>query len=252
MDRIASLIQEIKEAHEQEAEASVMLSLVQELQTLLYQEILPTPSSGKRIAVMMPQSVHLPEDFKFKSSASEIIGEEEKVVEVLQVDEEALEAELKQIKENAAFAQQMKGKQSKLTPGLLFDWEDDIAELPTLVHQPETPSVSSELSPAGEHGIPSVNDQLAIHKKEVADQLGTAPIKDLKKAIGINDRFLFIQELFRGDETMYERSIKTINNFTIYAEAQYWIERELKVKLSWDNEKSVTQDFYNLVKRRFA
>ena len=72
------------------------------------------------------------------------------------------------------------------------------------------------------------------------------------QAIGINDRYLFINELFRGDETMYERSLKTINGFTIFPEAQYWIQRELKVKLGW-NERSETVDhFHQLVRRRFA
>jgi hypothetical protein len=51
---------------------------------------------------------------------------------------------------------------------------------------------------------------------------------------------------------MYERSIKTINSFRILPEAQYWIERELKVKLGWDENKESTRHFYQLVKRRFS
>ena len=78
------------------------------------------------------------------------------------------------------------------------------------------------------------------------------PIKDLRKAIGINDRFLFINDLFRGDEVMYERSIKTINSFNIYPEAEYWITRELKTKLGWDTELPVVLQFDQLVKRRFS
>jgi hypothetical protein len=51
---------------------------------------------------------------------------------------------------------------------------------------------------------------------------------------------------------MYERSIKTINSFRIFPEAEYWIERELKVKLGWDETKESTRHFYQLVKRRFS
>jgi hypothetical protein len=51
---------------------------------------------------------------------------------------------------------------------------------------------------------------------------------------------------------MYERSIKTINNFRILQEAEYWMVRELKVKLAWDDEKETTKHFYQLVKRRFS
>ena len=78
------------------------------------------------------------------------------------------------------------------------------------------------------------------------------PVRDLRKAIGINDRYVFVSELFRGDEVGYERSIKTINNFRILAEAQYWIERELKLKLGWDENKEIVKLFDQLVKRRFS
>ena len=47
-----------------------------------------------------------------------------------------------------------------------------------------------------------------MDKKELGSILKESPVKDLRKAIGINDRFVFINELFRGDEDMYERSIK--------------------------------------------
>jgi hypothetical protein len=77
-------------------------------------------------------------------------------------------------------------------------------------------------------------------------------VKDLKKAIGVNDRFLYIKELFRGDEAMYERSIKTINSFSIWPEAEYWIRRELKTKLGWVDSEPVVMQFDQLVKRRFA
>jgi hypothetical protein len=77
-------------------------------------------------------------------------------------------------------------------------------------------------------------------------------IRDLKKAIGINDRFLYINELFRGDENMYERSIKTINGFSILPEAEYWIQRELKVKIGWNQDSETVKQFDQLVKRRFT
>jgi hypothetical protein len=51
---------------------------------------------------------------------------------------------------------------------------------------------------------------------------------------------------------MYERSLKTINGFRILPEAEYWMERELKVKLGWDENNPTTRHFYQLVKRRFS
>ena len=98
----------------------------------------------------------------------------------------------------------------------------------------------------------SLNDVLKEERIELSQKLTDAPIKDLKKAIGVNDRFLFINELFRGDESMYERSIKTIQNFSILAEAEYWIRRELKIKIGWMDTHPVVKQFDQLVRRRFA
>ena len=98
----------------------------------------------------------------------------------------------------------------------------------------------------------SVNDTLKEITTELSARLSEGPVKDLKKAIGVNDRFLFINELFRGDEAMYERSIKTINSFTIWPEAEYWIRRELKTKLGWTDSNETVQQFDQLIRRRFS
>jgi hypothetical protein len=98
----------------------------------------------------------------------------------------------------------------------------------------------------------SLNEKLKQTKIDLVDTISETSIRDLRKAIGVNDRFLFINELFRGDEAAYERSIKTINSFSIYAEAEYWIERELKIKNGWDMQNEKVAQFYQLVKRRFS
>jgi hypothetical protein len=97
----------------------------------------------------------------------------------------------------------------------------------------------------------SLNDLHSKPVNEVSDLFEDAPIKDLKKAIGVNERFLYLNELFRGDEAMYERSIKTINAFQIYPEAEFWIRRELKLKLGWDDKYTTVKQFDQLVRRRF-
>jgi hypothetical protein len=98
----------------------------------------------------------------------------------------------------------------------------------------------------------SLNEKLKSDVVDLRSALNDTPVRDLKKAIGVNDRYVFVNQLFRGDEAMYERSIKTINGFRILPEAEYWMERELKVKLGWDENSNLTRHFYQLVKRRFS
>ena len=98
----------------------------------------------------------------------------------------------------------------------------------------------------------SLNDKLKSSHKEVAHSISDGPIKDLRKGIGVNDQYVFINELFRGDQTMYDRSIKTINSFNIYGEAELWIKRELKLKLGWNEDSKTSVLFDQLVRRRFS
>jgi hypothetical protein len=126
---------------------------------------------------------------------------------------------------------------------------DPLVEIPTLSHQPNNREINDLIGDS----ITSINDKLKPGSPtELGSFLKGTPVKELRKAIGVNDRFVFINELFRGDEPMYERSIKTINNFRILPEAEYWMERELKIKLGWDDSREIVQHFYQLVRRRFS
>lgn len=98
----------------------------------------------------------------------------------------------------------------------------------------------------------SLNDRLRQQQVEVAQKLGDMPINDLRQAIGINDKYQFIQELFRGDRDLYERSIKTINEFGNLREADYWIQREIKIIQGWEDDNHLVQHFYSLLRKRFS
>ena len=109
-----------------------------------------------------------------------------------------------------------------------------------------------ELNDILHEGLPSLNDQLKPNNIALSDTFHKESITDLNKAIVLNDRYVFINELFRGDEVMYERSLKTINGFTTMLEAQSWIQRELKVKLGWNESSSTVAQFDQLINRRFS
>lgn len=110
--------------------------------------------------------------------------------------------------------------------------------------------------------IPGGNEEVAeeiveevevrIPNTELQEKLALDPIKDLKTAIGINDKFQFTATLFNGDEKAFEMAVKTINGFKIYAEAQFWIKSNLREQYNWDETAEVVKAFDLLVKRRFA
>ncbi len=224
MERIEILISKLNEQHQQNAPSEQMLFTLQLLQNELISK-----QQGNKVLGTSKVSVVMPTVMKMDSSAYEKYAP--KPVDKPLVQKETVLVD----KESVSIVQEN---------GQLDMVFDPLVEIPTLSHQLKERKADTQPE--------SLNERLKQGKAELMEVLKETPIKDLRKAIGINDRFLFINDLFRGDEVMYERSIKTINSFNIYPEAEYWISRELKVKLGWDNDLAAVLQFDQLVKRRFS
>ncbi len=234
MERIGVLINKLQELYHQKAATEQLLHVTQMLQTELFQAKQPARNTEerKKVAVIMPAT--LPSEAQVAeavpSRTAIVLPEQPVHLAATPADEistEAPPAEEETSSETYRF--------------------NVLEEVPTLAHQPAV----QEKNDAVSSGELSLNEKFAERKKELGETLNSEPLKDIKKAISLNDRYIFITELFRGDEAMYERSLKTINHFSIYAEAEFWIQRELKLKLGWNEELPSVKIFDQLVQRRF-
>jgi hypothetical protein len=97
----------------------------------------------------------------------------------------------------------------------------------------------------------SLNERL--HKPEgsdLASKLQQTPIHDLKKAISINKKFEFINQLFDGDHESYTKSVHYINGLNNGHDATMFF-NNLKREYAWDEENKLFLEFSDLVRRRF-
>lgn len=91
----------------------------------------------------------------------------------------------------------------------------------------------------------SVNDLITDqHKLEY--KLSNRPVSSIQAAIGINDRFQYIRELFGGDSEQFLETVKKLDSMQDIKEAVDFLRKNFKWK---KNETSLK--FVNLVKRRF-
>ena len=255
MERVETLLKKLQEQFAQNASAAQLLLTIQMLEAELQQ--LSAGSTSTPLSAVFPGSVALTmsQNNYVKDSAQkieqkeEVPVEEEKIIEVLQVDEAEIEAELAELRKNAEMMNKISAHNK---PHIIPDQDDDFPTLPQQKPAVEQNSIKPEVQEPVNTAHTSINEKLKQSKIDLGEAYTEIPIRDLKKAIGVNDRFLFINELFRGDEVMYERSIKTINSFSILPEAEYWIQRELKVKNGWNDADDLVKQFYQLVKRRFS
>lgn len=84
----------------------------------------------------------------------------------------------------------------------------------------------------------------------LAARLQRKPVADLAAAIGINDKFLLLNELFGGSMEKYNKSIRALNNFSTLLGAKTYMS-ELQIEFQWDCESDAYRKLDDLVERRF-
>lgn len=75
---------------------------------------------------------------------------------------------------------------------------------------------------------------------------------DLIKAIGINEKFLIMNELFDGSLEDYNTTINQLNNCRDVAEAEQQIFLEFQPKYEWDMNSSTVKLLQDLINKRFS
>ena len=116
MERVPTLLKKLQKQFDENAQVKEMLQTVQLLQAELIQHLDNNPrSSNQKIAVVMPVSFIV----DALQTTANINPAEEKVVEVLQVNQKEIEEELEQIKKHA---ESVNSRSSHSRPSFLFDF----------------------------------------------------------------------------------------------------------------------------------
>jgi hypothetical protein len=88
-------------------------------------------------------------------------------------------------------------------------------------------------------------------KESVAEKMSHKPIKDLTVAIGLNQKFQFIKELFDADADAYKSAVSKLNSFSGGTEAEQFLRNELMATYGWNEEEPLVISFTELVQRRY-
>ncbi len=86
-----------------------------------------------------------------------------------------------------------------------------------------------------------------VHYKDLSSRVQAKPVSDISKAIGINERFLYIRELFNNDARKYEHAISVLNDSANFNEAYNYMIREY----NWDMDSELVQGLLEIVRRKF-
>ncbi|MEE1945565.1 hypothetical protein VRU48_10650 [Pedobacter sp. KR3-3] len=151
--------------------------------------------------------------------------------------------------------------------------EDEIGPEPFLVHKEEAkeefPIVAADLdlqeAPVAETQVntaepvedpsykPTLNDILAgkTAANNINASANTIAIKDLKQAISLNDKLLYIKDLFNGYNLAYAEAIDLANKMQNFESADAFFQKNYAVKNNWAEKQATVDKFYALLNQRF-
>ncbi|MEA3316950.1 MAG: hypothetical protein U9R54_03240, partial [Bacteroidota bacterium] len=85
------------------------------------------------------------------------------------------------------------------------------------------------------------------NKTDLSSKIQTKSIKDINSVIGMNDKFVFIRELFAGDNQQYRDTIQVLNNFDSYENAYNF----LSENFNWNLDDANVSKLLEILKRRY-
>ena len=122
---------------------------------------------------------------------------------------------------------------------------DDIPvdDLPGVFDEPAPVTIAAKAEVAAK---PTINDMMASDHAWRKDMPGT-PVRDIRSAISLNDRVIFINLLFNEDAQAFVNALTRINSMTTLDEAVDFICSEFP---SWDLNSELVYRFMMAVRRK--
>ena len=131
-----------------------------------------------------------------------------------------------------------------------------VSEAPAAAEPEEAESGAKEVAvPVGavlgeviNHDVQTLADTIAPRRDMASELRRGEPVADLRNAIGINDKFLLIRDLFGGDGEAYEEAIATLNAFDDFDECMIHIAENY----AWNPNSDGAKFMMELLERKFA
>lgn len=97
-----------------------------------------------------------------------------------------------------------------------------------------------------------ISSQMGDKALSKTEQVGIKPISDIKLAITLNDKLLYVKDLFNGYNLAYSEAIEILNRFNTFEEAQRFLRANYVTKNNWEGKQATADKFYALLRRRYA
>ena len=102
----------------------------------------------------------------------------------------------------------------------------------------------------------SLNDRLSGQRQAMDSEKkhleSPRRIKDIKVGINLNDKLLFIKDLFNGYSLAYSEAIELLNRFESFEDADRFLKANYAQKNNWDAKPASVEKLYAILRQRYG
>jgi hypothetical protein len=216
---------------------------------------------SRKISIPAPHTPEHQNEYTSPSKSSEA-GTEKVIRHILETEtEESNEP----VEDSALIAEELETPEPEPEAEKEADKEVEIAA--TAISQPPieerpAPAVSSNdneepfqtIADKYKNGQKSFSEMMssgAGNDASVGSRLGHQAVSDLKSVIGLAEKFSFVNELFGGDPTAYDKAINQLNGAARLAEAEAYL-GTLRLNHKWPAESPQAVLLADIIRRKFG
>ena len=208
-------------------------------------------------------------DFSFEEESEEQVFEFEKPMAIEEVFDRVLSEEEKEIllsKTVVAVADEVEKEdlvspaEEEVGPEPFLIAQDKIAEPAIVVEEIKEERqlvMEEEVKPAiieVPEAKMTLNELLSSKAGNVnaVSSFANSGTTDLKTVISLNDKMIFIKDLFNGYNLAYSEAIEILNRFEAFEAADHFLLKNYAQKNNWENKQEVVDRFYEYIHRKFV
>ncbi len=88
---------------------------------------------------------------------------------------------------------------------------------------------------------------------DVSSRFGLSKIDDLRRAFGLNDKMMYTNELFGGNNNVFKETMEQLNSFVTFNQAKDYLMKNVAMKYNWTSKtkSKLAKDFIKTVSRKY-
>lgn len=98
----------------------------------------------------------------------------------------------------------------------------------------------------------SLNDRFNPSVPDLSNRLQQLRQGSLRSAMGINDRYIFLDTLFKGDAHSFDTMMQLLDDAKTFNEAEYIASQYIRTVQDNLEQEAVVEKFYDLLRSRFS